>query len=156
MAKNKKRRNKPNVRVIKTQSKSQFETVEERAQELYLKQGGELLDLCIKSARACLELFHLELEDYTRGKNKLTVSAGVAMRATAQLARYRREKTALWNESVDFALDELAPPEPIANSAKSPDRKPEQAQPEQTPEKVKAEVEPATATKISPAPALTG
>ncbi|MCF6227743.1 MAG: hypothetical protein L3J82_03620 [Planctomycetes bacterium] len=155
MAKNKKRRNKPNVRVIRTQSKSRFETVEERAQELYLKQGGELLDLCIKSARACLELFHLELEDYTRGKNKLTVSAGVAMRATAQLARYRREKTALWNESVDFALAELAPPELIAEPEQQ-EPEPEQTQPEQTPEKVKAEVEPAVATKISPVPALTG
>ncbi|MEE9310883.1 MAG: hypothetical protein V3V10_00595 [Planctomycetota bacterium] len=151
MAKNKKRRNKVNVRAVKVQSSS-FELIEERAQELYLKRGGELLDFCIKSARACLELFHLELEDYKPLDRKLTVSAGVAMRATAQLARYRREKVALWDDCIEYAREEYAMPEPevVEAATESENKVPDQVPP-------KAESTAPPESKISqPVPALTG
>ncbi len=112
MAKNKKRRLKPNLR---PSTVNPIEKIEQLAQEYFLKRGGEILDFCIKTARITLEIYHSETANYSRETEKLTVSASVATRATAQLARYRKEKLKLWDECMECAAEELAPkvePEP--------------------------------------------
>ncbi len=104
MAKNKKRRLKPNLR---PSTVNPIEKIEQLAQEYFLKRGGEILDFCIKTARSTLDIYHSETADYHRETDKLTVSASVATRATAQLARYRKEKLKLWDDCMECATEGL-------------------------------------------------
>lgn len=150
MAKNKKRRLKPNLR---PSTVNPIEKIKQLAQDYFLKRGGEILDFCIKTARITLDIYHQETAEYHRETDKLTVSASVATRATAQLARYRKDKLKLWDECIELATEELAPKAEPENQPETATVKPKNKEPIPLREEPTVPIEPVPA---QPAPALTG